>query len=486
MDDRASLIADNLETKPVYQYASLTVIVLLAALLRFYKLGEWSMWIDEIYTINRAQVHFSDPVRVLQNLPSTLWLPLSVIFTNIALHAIGVTEWSARLAPALIAVVSVPLLYFPVRRISGVGTALLFSLLLALAPWHLFWAQNARFYSSLLLLYALAAFLFYLALEQDRPWYFIPFYILFYFALSERLVAGFVLPGLFLYTFCILIFRFERPPGLTRRNLILFLIPILLMIVLDATRYVLTGSSTVTFFVSDFGEKQVEDPFRLLISIIYNIGFPVFALGLFTALYLLIKKDRLGLFLFISGLLPILSLVAMNRFMFTKDRYVFMTLTFWLLLSAIGIWELIKQTKGLGKFLALGLLVVLVAEAAGRNVQYYLVNHGNRRDWRAAFQIIKDRARPDDMVVAWWPEFSPFYLGREILPTESMTPEAVLEAGKRSWFVIDSETVYGNIRLMDFLEENAQLIDVLYLRVPEDDLNIKIYLFDPALRASRP
>lgn len=486
MDERVNLFVKNVEEKPVYQYGTLAVIVLLTAMLRFYKLGEWSMWIDEIYTINRAQTHFSDPARLLQSLPSTLWLPLSVLFTNIALNTFGVTEWSARLAPVLLAIVSIPLLYFPVRRILGVGTALVFSLLLALASWHLFWSQNARFYSSLMLLYALAAFLFYLALEHDRPWYFIPFYILFYFALSERLIAAFLLPGLFIYLGCIWIFRFERPRGLTTRNLSFFLLPIFLMIAFEVIRYLFAGSSTSTSFISDFGNKQVEDPFRLLISIIYNIGFPVFALGLFAGVYLLLKKNRLGLFVLISALLPILSLMLMNQFMFTKDRYAFMTLTFWLLLSAIAIWELVRQTNGIGKFLAVGLLVVLMADSTGKNVQYYLVDHGNRRDWRTAFQIIKDRGHPEDIVVAWWPEFSPYYLGREILPMEEVTPEYVLDTGRRFWFLLDSETVWGNLRLRDFLEANAQLIDILYLRLPEDDFNIKIYLYDREIDSANP
>lgn len=485
MDDRVNLFVKNLEEKPAYQFLTLSAIVIIAALLRFYKLGEWSLWIDEIYTINRAQIHFSDPVRILQNLPKTLWLPISFIFANISLQVFGVTEWSARLTSALLGIVSIPLLYIPVRKIAGIGTALIFVLLLALAPWHLFWSQNARFYSSLMLLYAVAAFLFYLAIEQDRPVLFIPFYLLFYLALSERLVAGFLFPTIFLYVVSIWIFRFERPRGLTQRNLVFFLIPIFVMIAFEVIRYLFTGSSLVTFFIADFGNKQVEDPFRLLIAIIYNISFPVFALGLFAGLYLLLKKDRLGLFLIISALLPVLLLMVMNMFMFTKDRYVFTTLTFWLLLASIAIWELVKHTNGMGKFLALGLLVVLMSDAAGKNIQYYLVDHGNRRDWRAAFQIIKDKGQPEDVVVAWWPEFSPFYLGREILPTESVTPELILEAGQRAWFVIDSETIWGNIPIRVFLEENAQLIDVLYLRLPEDDFNIKIYLYDPAVNTPK-
>jgi hypothetical protein len=61
-----------------------------------------------------------------------------------------------------------------------------------------------------------------------------------------------------------------------------------------------------------------------------------------------------------------------------------------------------------------------------------------------------------------------------------VTPASVQASGQRYWFLIDSETVWGNIPLRDFLETNAQLVNVLYLRLPEDDFNIKIYLYDPA------
>jgi hypothetical protein len=125
--------------------------------------------------------------------------------------------------------------------------------------------------------------------------------------------------------------------------------------------------------------------------------------------------------------------------------------------------------------------VVLLADAVSSDILYYHVNNGNRRDWRAAFEIIKAKSRSDDVVVAWWPEFSPFYLGKEILPYKDVSVETMLESGKRYWFVIDSETVWGNIPMRDWLELYGQLIDILYLRLPEDDFNLKIYLYDPAI-----
>jgi hypothetical protein len=174
----------------------------------------------------------------------------------------------------------------------------------------------------------------------------------------------------------------------------------------------------------------------------------------------------------------------MNPFMFTKDRYAFGTLPFWLLLCAIPIWELLLRIKGRGKYLALGLLIVLIGDMVGNNLPYYLVNHGGRRDWRAAFQLIEEKSRPGDIIVAWWPEFGRFYFDKEIVPTQDVSPAAVLESGQRHWFLIDSETVWGNIPLRNFLERDAQLIEVLYLRLPADDFNLKIYLYDPAIYSS--
>ena len=80
---------------------------------------------------------------------------------------LGVNEWNARLIPALLGVVSLPLLYFPIKKMFNPLVSLVAVLLLAFSPWHLYWSQNARFYVALLLFYTLALFLFYLGLEED-------------------------------------------------------------------------------------------------------------------------------------------------------------------------------------------------------------------------------------------------------------------------------------------------------------------------------
>ena len=144
------------------RYVLLLVVTLVAAALRFYQLGTWSFWIDEVFTLSLKEDGFN----------YNLWrqsLALNLIHATTGLF--GASEWSARLAPALIGVLSIPLLYFPLQRLFGATVALLSVSLLAVSPWHIYWSQNARFYSLLLLFYTLALLTAYWGLEADRPAY---------------------------------------------------------------------------------------------------------------------------------------------------------------------------------------------------------------------------------------------------------------------------------------------------------------------------
>ena len=167
--------AENIVKRPVFQYIALIAITAFAFVLRFYKLDVWSFWVDELTTVYAAR-------DILSNFSLDLTTAiLNHPFTSILIHFVfnifGISELSARLAPLIIGVLSIPILYFPVRKVYGVPVALLFSIMLAVSRWHLYWSQNARFYVMLLLLFSLALFAFYFAMEEDRPGYVILFFI---------------------------------------------------------------------------------------------------------------------------------------------------------------------------------------------------------------------------------------------------------------------------------------------------------------------
>jgi hypothetical protein len=59
-----------------HQLPLLAAITLLALALRLYRLGEWSFWIDEVFTVNRIEFHYSSLALMLENIPPhTNWFP---------------------------------------------------------------------------------------------------------------------------------------------------------------------------------------------------------------------------------------------------------------------------------------------------------------------------------------------------------------------------------------------------------------------------
>jgi hypothetical protein len=60
------------------QYAILAAIILLAVFMRFFRLGEWSYWIDEVLTVNYALGDLSG-----------LWTPTSFRLIRVALETYG-------------------------------------------------------------------------------------------------------------------------------------------------------------------------------------------------------------------------------------------------------------------------------------------------------------------------------------------------------------------------------------------------------------
>ena len=469
----------HLSDRAWFIYGLLFLITLFGAALRFYKLGEWSFWIDELYTVNHAMLHFSNWSLIVDNVPPNRnWIPVSVILAAQVLNVWGVSEWSARLASVVIGILSIPILFFPVRRMFGDWVALIAMLLLTVSAWHIFWSQNARFYTSLMLFYTLALFAFYLALEHNKPGYFILFYGLLYLAFSERLFAFFIIPVIAVYLAALWLFKFEKPEGLSLRNMILLGLPILVGGAIELYNRIAYGESR---FLGDFDWfflYRNDDPIRLLGNISFNIGIPLMALALFSGLFLIARRHRAGLLMTVNAVIPLVMLVAANPFIFTKDRYIFMILFSWIVLAAFAIHELFFHVSGQHKWLAVGVLALLLMDAGGDALLYYRINRGNRAEWKTAFNIIQEQSRPDDVVVTYWPEFQPFYLDREFVQYEEINVQTLLDSGKRYWFVIDAETIWANPEVKAFLEKNARLIDVRYLRTP-DDFFLRVYLFDP-------
>lgn len=450
-----------IESNKALQYSLLIGITLLAGVLRFYKVKEWGFWIDEIYTINNAVGDLS-----------SLLIPVSTRLISIALGGMGIDEFSARLVPVLLGIITIPIFFFPIRKLTGGITALLAALLLALAPWHIYWSQNARFYTALMLFYGLAGLFWLIWLESEKTWYLILSMLLIGFAMLERGTTLFIFPVLVVYVVSLLYLPFEKPPGLSWRNLALFFTP---MIILGGLVIFTTGNFT-SFFTKILGHQH--NPIRVTLSVIYDLGLPLFILAIIGGAYLIYQKNRLGLFLVVGVLIPLIILVLIAPFTQAFSRYLFQTLPFWVMLGAMAIKALIDNAAGKGKYLALGIALLLVADAFSQDFLYFNFQNGNREDFRGAFEVIAGEKQPDDMVVSGWPEIGSYYLDEPVISSFEANVEDIASGDNRVWFVVDNRSGFPG-QLQSWLEMNSRLIAVRDVYIPGKVMLMRVYLYHP-------
>jgi 4-amino-4-deoxy-L-arabinose transferase-like glycosyltransferase len=454
-------------TKDTQIYVGLIVLTSVAVLLRFFKLDDWSFWGDEIITVNRVQ-------SLLDGVLTFKTVSVSLLLNGIAFTLYGTNEWSARLAPALIGALSIPLLYFPLRKIIGPIAALLTVLLLVVAPWHLYWSQNARFYTTMFLFYAMALLTFYMAMEADRPLYFLLSALFLGLASVERLSALLLVPVLASYWVLLLILPFGKPAGLRVRNLVIFCLPGVIPMIIYALPYIMEPSRWWSRFV-----WVNNNPLWLLAGVIYYIGVPLICLAALGALFLLLQKSRFVLLLSLSAFVPLLIILVMSLFQYTANRYLFVTLFSWLILAALAIEALFLQLQRNAKLLAVGVLAILLFASLSEDVLYFTYQNGNRDNWKAAFAYVAEREAAGDLIVVANPALARYYLHENIISMERADVERLQAAGQRVWFVEDMNARSKWPHVLRWIQRHATQVAEMDVYVQARHYKMRVYLYDP-------
>ena len=366
-------IISFLENKK-FEYIFLVVVTLFGAFLRFYKLGEWSFWVEEVHTIRHTSAidSLGSVFANLRNIYYILNKPVILI--------LGESEWSARLLPVLLGLLAIPLLYWAVKKIFGIPVAVLATILMVISPWHIYWSQNARFYTFLLLLFSLSLFLYYYGIETDRIRYFVFSFAALVLAVMTHLLASFLLPIFAVYFLLLKILPFNKPAGLRIRNLLPFLLlPVLGYILYESYLifYLNDGPLYLNVYNRYFASTRVflgyGNPFTMLTSVVYYIGTPLALLSIFGSGFLLKQKNRAGLMISLGAFLPLLTMMVMSPFSSVVNRYVFMTLPFWIILASFAFLALVESRNIVLWLLYLGgVLLLLLRDPVIKDLKHYI------------------------------------------------------------------------------------------------------------------
>lgn len=167
---------------------ALAAILALAAFLRFYDLGEESLWEDELMSLTfvsaegaRGVVEFVDT--------SDVHPPLYYLVLHYSRALFGESEAALRLPSVVAGLLAVGVVYLLGRRLYSRAEGLAAALLVAVAWWPIYYSQDARSYSFLLLLSALSAFFWWgcFGRLKERPGRFPPWEAVGYVACAAAL-----------------------------------------------------------------------------------------------------------------------------------------------------------------------------------------------------------------------------------------------------------------------------------------------------------
>ena len=180
---------------------SLPLFALLAALsfaLRVYKINQ-SLWYDEIYMVfNFLSQPWQD---VFWNFSRPNNHILYTLLAKLSANKFGLKEWSLRLPSLVLGAFIPPACYALYRKRLGDFTSFLAALFLALNFWSVWFGQDARGYSGLILFSMLSQLLF-LELLQERKIHKVIFYILSCMIASYfHLYMLFIIAGHIIYSF---------------------------------------------------------------------------------------------------------------------------------------------------------------------------------------------------------------------------------------------------------------------------------------------
>lgn len=165
---------------------------LLAGALRFYGLNS-DLWIDEITTV----FDYLDvsPFHILVAYTSSNNHLLNTLLVQGMVHAVGMKEWAIRLPAVLLGIACIPAIYYLARTALGRRESVLAAFLLSVSYHHIFFSQNARGYTGLLLWGMLGTAFFLRGLTSTRLRYWILYTVVMFLGIATILYSFFIVAG---------------------------------------------------------------------------------------------------------------------------------------------------------------------------------------------------------------------------------------------------------------------------------------------------
>ncbi len=170
----------------------LIAVSMLAFALRAYHLGYQSLWRDESDALRFATGSLADLLGMVKN-PAQNG-PLFFVVLRYWLAAAGHSEFALRFLSACLGTLAVPISYNLVVRLAGRQAAALTALAMAVAPYLVWYGQEAKMYALLTFLVPLGLYLVLRAVQRGGWRYWILLYVVTSLSVYAHLLAALTIP----------------------------------------------------------------------------------------------------------------------------------------------------------------------------------------------------------------------------------------------------------------------------------------------------
>lgn len=374
------------------------LVLILAFLLRLVNLNQ-SLWWDEAINVFYARssefIWFVTKYPIGDFHPSG-WFAVLWVWG----HIFGFSEIAVRLPSVILGVATVGLIYLLGKELFNKKTGLVAAVLLAIAPLHIYYSQEARMYALSAFSVTLSFyFLHRMILQKNRATF--GWIVSLLLVLSSDYVAYFVIPAQLFYL--ILLRKLRKEAVLSLVVVGLLFLPWLIIFTAQFNEGVsmaailpgwkqVVGSSFKDLLLLPvkviFGRiSLVSKSFYLLISVLTGAIFGI------TFFFGLKKRSDAVRLLICWILIPLLLVVVVSLFIpvMAYFRMLFILPAFYLILGN-GITHLSKKVSVVAFFIICFVSILSLSE-------YYFNPKFQREDWRGAINFVSNKLNSQTLVI---------------------------------------------------------------------------------------
>lgn len=458
------------------EFVAITLLVIVAAITRFYNIGFNSIWLDEAATYMFSQPGFIEiwetTVAGEYNPPLFHW------FEHVIISIAGASEISLRFLPAVFGIALVPVTYELGKMVNDKYTGFVAALLVALAPVHIFYSQEARAYTLAVLLTTIALWAHLKLMDlRDANISERRNKIILYGVITAGACALAVWSHFYAFIFVAVIFahgmwyfrtsfsRDRKMWGFGKEYIIKAILPPILFIWATLPLLIVTVSLYFrhTQSAPTYGMSGID---LITSTLVYIAGYNTFVVVVVLGAALLgiatLFKERQE----IAIVLIVISLALLFGGVFLADkipilpRYNLYLLPLIMVMAAEGI--LFVKRKFDSKLIPIAILAIILVGCAPPLAEYYQTY--TKDDWRGFSTVLQANTLPGDTVVVipWYITYPlDFYYTNETDGTIEIVANYSheldsLPAGRKVFIVTpDISAVDPNLTAISWLNKNA-------------------------------